>query len=151
MAGDILEIGKWLRQEHKEVSRLVAGLRKVAAEPPKGYAKWLEELREAFKEFHARMLRHFELEEDGGYLSQVLEARPTLSDRIGLLESEHRQIQMLIENLHPALAACRSDDRLLVHDCCIRIQVLLNCIRDHEAKENELVSQTHSTDLGAAD
>ena len=137
--------------EHREVERLISHLRELVTGPTGSRAKWLTTLCEAFKEFRARVHRHFELEEHDGYLESVQETRPTLAPQIALLQSEHRQLEPLLGCIEQILCSAGADDHLLTRDTCNRINDLLDYVKAHEVKEHNMVSETYATDLGAAD
>jgi hemerythrin-like domain-containing protein len=145
------KIADWLLEEHHQVEALADQLKQMATEPEGNRSQWLDNLRDCFKEFHTRILRHFELEEHGGYLDGVMEARPTLSNLVDQLAAEHRQLKPIIIGIEQMLAVANVEDELLIRDCRTRINALLDYIKEHEIKENAMVLDTHSTDLGGLD
>ena len=145
-------IAEWLRSEHEQVIVLSDRLRKcIAVVPRTGLQPWSTEIRNHFEHFRAHLLRHIALEEDKGYLSVVLERRPTLAPRVQRLAHEHRELIQLLDNLHRSLIGLTNDDRLLAQDCCRRIGDLLNVVERHEGEENDLVGFVFTEDIGTSE
>ena len=145
-------IAEWLQCEHEQVIVLSDRLRKcIAVVPRTGLQPWITEIRNHFEHFRAHLLRHIALEEDKGYLSVVLERRPTLAPRVQRLAHEHRELIQLLDNLHRSLTGLTHDDRLLAQDCCRRIGDLLAFVERHENEENDLVEFVFTDDLGSSE
>ena len=145
-------IAEWLQCEHEQVIVLSDRLRKcIAVVPRTGLQPWITEIRNHFEHFRAHLLRHIALEEDKGYLSVVLERRPTLAPRVQRLAHEHRELIQLLDNLHRSLIGLTNDDRLLAQDCCRRIGDLLNVVERHEGEENDLVGFVFTEDIGTSE
>lgn len=146
------DLAHWLREEHAMVEELVAGLRQHTVLLPRlNLAGWLGELRHKFDRFRNHLARHFELEEDDGYLIPVLERRPTLSPDVNRLKREHIELMRLIDLVAAELELVGAEDRLLAGDVRGRIEHLLLCLEDHENRENLLVSCAVTMDLGNKD
>lgn len=146
------DIGQWMREEHAKVEELADRLReRVGVVPRLNLERWLREVRHQFEHFRAHMVRHMALEEHNGYMSAVVERRPTLSPQVDRLNHEHLELSRLLETIHAALGQIGPDDRLLVRDCCRRIGELLNYIEHHENDENMLVTFVFTQDIGTKD
>ncbi|MCG3181169.1 MAG: hypothetical protein BIFFINMI_03544 [Phycisphaerae bacterium] len=146
-----LEAARWLLDEHRLVEKMTQELEDLSHEPRGGRQEWLDRLKSTFEQFHAHVLRHFDLEEVGGYLAQVIEARPTMAPRVDQLADEHRQLKPILSNLRAMLDDCRLEDRLVLSDCCSRVRMVLGYIDRHDKREIGMVLDTHLTDLGMAD
>jgi len=145
-------IAKWLRSEHEQVNVLADRLRACTAVIPRtSLAPWIAEIRGHFEHFRAHMIRHIALEEDKGYLSEVMVRRPTLAGRVERLAHEHRELIKLIDGLHRALSDLGDGDRLLAYDCSRRIDDLLGFVDHHESEENDLVEFVFTMDLGTSE
>ncbi len=94
----------------------------------------------------ARLQVHFALEEEGGYLREVLARRPGLGVHVARLEHEHEV--MLAD------AAVLSHQLLTVpppYDVRARIVRLLETLREHELAEHDLIQEALVVDLGGGD
>lgn len=93
-----------------------------------------------------RLRVHFALEEDGGYLSEVVVRRPGLQVRVVRLQRQHGTI----------LAEGAALARLLLsmpppHDARGRVIRLLESLREHELAEHDLLHEALVADLGGGD
>ena len=141
----------WLREEHTKVRNLLDRLReKVGVVPRANLGPWIEEVRDRFDHLRAHLTKHMALEEfeEGGYLSAVLERRPALSEKVEWLKHQHAEFIRIMDGIHRAVHELTPEDRLLVRDCCRRIEDLLSYIDDHDDDENMLVTYAFTQDLG---
>ena len=84
-------LAAWLREEHLKVEALADGLRQTVALVPRvATPAWLEELRDRLGKFRAHLFKHMAMEEDGGYMTQVLARRPGLAGRVDRLQHQQR-------------------------------------------------------------
>lgn len=93
-----------------------------------------------------RLRLHFALEEDGGYMTEVLVRRPGLQVHVTRLQQEHAVI----------LAEGAALARLLLsmpppRDARSRVVRLLEALRDHELAEHDLLHEALVVDLGGGD
>ena len=147
---DTKDYANWLKQEHQRASELAGVLReKVTCIPRGGFERWLVELRDRFDHLRAHLQKHMALEERGGYLTAVLEQRPTLSDAVGRLRNEHRELGRIMNGIHQTLHETAPQDTLMIRDTCARIQNLLGYVEHHEGRENSLVLSVFTEDIGA--
>lgn len=146
------DLAAWLREEHLQVEALADRLRQtVAVVPRTEMPVWLDELRERLSHFRAHLIKHMAMEEEDGYMAEVLERRPSLASRVTLLQHQHRQIRRLLDDLHQLLEDMTADQLLLAQDCGRRIDSLLDTIQRHEDAENDLVQFVFTEDLGTTD
>jgi len=146
------ELAVKLRAEHDAVEALSDRLREwVAVVPRANIGDWIAELRSRFEHLRAHLTKHMALEELEGYMKSVVETRPTLSPEVERLQHEHEEIGKIMASVHEAVEALKSVDRLLVRDCCRRIDNLLHYIEHHENDENLLLITSLTHELGAND
>jgi hypothetical protein len=93
-----------------------------------------------------RLRVHFALEEDGGYLREVLARRPGLGVHVARLEHEHEV--MLAEGTALARQLLSAPPP---RDVRVRIVCLLETLREHELAEHDLIQEALVVDLGGGD
>ncbi|HUU83618.1 MAG TPA: hemerythrin domain-containing protein [Phycisphaerae bacterium] len=144
------DLAQWMRQEHDRVEDLAGVLLKEVAAPPRTQVQeWLTHLRDRFDHMRAHLQKHMALEEQDGYLPSVVEQRPTLFDQVERLKHEHGEITRIMDGIHTALHEAGPDDRMLVRECCQRIENVLTEVQRHEADENLMVMSAFTRDIGA--
>jgi len=147
-----VDLAEWIRTESKVVEKLSGRLCKsVACIPQDNLISWLSELTGHFERFRAHFQKHMALEEGAGYLAPVLERRPSLSNEVEHLRSQHDQISILMTAIYQQLCELKPEQPLMMLDCCRRIENLVACIARHEQRENLIVSHVFAQDLGTSD
>jgi hemerythrin-like domain-containing protein len=146
------DIARWMREQHAKVEAVLAKLNgRVAAIPRANVGPWIEALRDEFERFRAHLQKHFALEEEGGYLTSVLQIRPTLHGEVDRLMAEHREISQLMTSIFDEVSRLQGDLPLHMRDACARIQNLIGILEQHEDHENMLVSHVFTQDIGSHD
>lgn len=93
-----------------------------------------------------RLRLHFALEEEGGYLHEIVAHRPDLQPRVAALLREHAA--MLTEGT--ALTRLLLGARVPL-DVTPRLVRLLEALRRHEGAEHDVFQQAFLDDLGSGD
>jgi hemerythrin-like domain-containing protein len=134
------DVAAWMAQEHAKVHELSGELRERVTG-----------LRNRFDDLATRLRRHASLEEKGGYLTHVVERRPTLSQAVDIIKREHEELATILRDLQAAVHELAPTDNLLLRDCCKRVEHFLTWVERHEEHENHLVLCAFTQDIGAVD
>lgn len=104
-----------------------------------------QQLREHLTALRQVLAPHFATEEEGGYLHEVVDARPDLSRRAETIGAQHHEI---LQHIDLTLGSV-SDKGLpsLAADA----QAVIDRIRDHEAAERALIQEAALRELSASD
>lgn len=146
------DLTTWMLEEHAKVAELADHLRKRVASPPRGDRDvWIADLRRECDEFATHMARHLAMEEEGGYLMQVVELRPSLSQAVEIIRNEHEELTQIFQEVQEAVHELAPADVLLLRDCCKRIEYLLTWLDRHEEHENHLVVYAFTQEWGGQD
>ena len=146
------DIAKQCRDEHLKVDFLTTRLRDWAAVVPRtNLGAWIRETQDRFEHLRAHMIKHMALEENEGYMASVIERRPTLTPEVDRLRHEHTEFLRIMDGIHRAVSELTPEDRLLIRDCCRRIDNLVHYIEHHEDDENLLVTFVFTHDIGTED
>lgn len=101
------------------------------------------------KELQASLCRHFHFEEQGGYMSQILDDAPHLHHAAQALLAEHARISTNLDSLIASVACLSPECPVTPLRGQLRQWVLL--VRDHESRENRLTQTACNQDIGADD
>jgi hemerythrin-like domain-containing protein len=146
------DLAFWLCEEHLELARSVELLQeKIAVVTSTNEQRWLDEVRKEFEHFRIHVNKHQSLEERDGYMVNVVEQQPALNTEVTRLAHEHGEFKHLMDGIRTELKGVLPDDKVLIRDCCHRIQNLLQYIQHHEKDENLLVISTCGQDFGTGD
>jgi len=140
-ARDSQSLAEAVLRQHAALDQQIDLLRDTLS----GRFEW-SQLGDTLESLEECMGRHFDLEEQGGYFSEVLDAAPRCQCHVDRLLKEH---QLMLEIMRQA--------RDLVGDGASRqeLRTLLggwiDLFHDHEARENRLALNVFNTDLGGGD
>ena len=141
---------KWLRSRHGDLNQYGDRLReKVVRTPPGAREKWIEDLRSRFDAFATCFQQQLASEEEGGYLAPLADARPTVAEAVTVLQREHLELTRIIDRLRSTVRALTPQSRLVLRDCCARIEDLLFWVERHEEHENHLMLYAFSEEAKA--
>lgn len=75
------EMAAWMQEQHKSLLGLSRVIKEhLVGQPGIDCAEWLHGLREAFMRLKAHLKLNYDVKRSGGYLSHVLDLRPTLTE-----------------------------------------------------------------------
>jgi hypothetical protein len=107
----------------------------------------LAELRARLSATQTHITEHFRFEEQNGYMDAVQKREPRLERAIQQLSEEHGQLaQSLAVLIEQAKAATSLDEPFRE-----AVRQWIKRVREHEARENELVQDAFDLDIGAED
>jgi len=95
---------------------------------------------------HLQLL--MEMEEQGGYLDDVGEQKPHLSDRAERLGMEHGVIRSETTRVLGLVQAATPEDDEGFAEACRELELLLARLDDHESRERELFFELYCEDEG---
>lgn len=123
--------------EHRELQQEVDEIRRWWSQVAEMGRPNFYEMAMRLRPFRAHLAAHFESEEQGGYMSDVVRAAPRLQDRVNALQRQHSEllwhIDSLIERLEgnvPFEYWCEAETAF---------QDLVRQLAGHENGENELM------------
>lgn len=112
-----------------------------------GRDSWAQALCAELKEMRTNLLEHFRTEEEGGYMETIRTDNPRLETRVAHLAEEHR---CLAGDLDQIIGAA-GDMVRLEQELSSRLQQWIAKLRDHEARETDLVQDAFNQDIGNKD
>jgi len=135
--------------QHEKLNREIDRIRDgdlLAPGPEAGTAA--VELKRAIGTFRASLREHFAFEEseEGGYLRQVIDARPTLKRSVERLLADHGSILAALADLEQASKPDESS--ATIKSGFIKT---VRRLRHHEAEEMELLQHAIMDDIGVCD
>ena len=108
----------------------------------------LSSLQFTIKSFKRHLERVMSLEEAGGYMADVLEARPYLEERTAGLAKDHAGFRARLQNLMPELDNIHEWDEPRFDQVCDDLRALLDDVDVHDAREIELLQEAILCDNG---
>ncbi len=106
---------------------------------------------EVFRDFRASLERHFDFEEEGGYLRAVTTRRPHHQDQVDALRAEHDTIRDIMARLSAELDADLTGDLPRCETFKNDFVELMRQFGRHEQAESELVMEVFWLEGGVSD
>ena len=126
---------------------LLADLRVLEQSARPSSGEGLADLRARLGATQTHVTEHFRFEEQNGYMEAVLKREPRLERAIQQLAEEHRSLaQSLAVLVERAKAGTSLDDPFREE-----VRGWVERVRQHEAREKEVVQDAFNLDIGAED
>ena len=147
------DVTSTVEAEHEHIKETMTLLADELARDvePADFPQWKLTYLWRLRDFQAMLLKHFDLEEEGGFTTDLLRLAPHRANQIRQVEAEHRKIMALLTQLTGLLK--RMDRLTDVRMARLRdqLQDLVALIRTHEAAECELIQAAYYEDFGVGD
>ncbi len=103
------------------------------------FADWRLEFMWRLRDLRNHLCKHFDLEEEGGFMTEIKEEAPEAIKKVEELETAHGQILIDLDEI---LAELKSIETKKVEELVSikgRVRKLMNTLRAHESAENEMM------------
>jgi hypothetical protein len=136
--------------EHKVLEHIKQALRVTLDwnAPVVSMPRKLSSLQFTMKSFRRHLERVMSIEEEGGYLIDVADAKPNLQSRIDALCVDHNRFRTHIRRIVPALEGLSEWEEERFSDVCGEIRNLLQAVDLHDALEIDLLQESLLMDEG---
>jgi hypothetical protein len=108
----------------------------------------LSSIQFTMKSFRRHLERVMSIEEEGGYLDEVAEARPSMQSRIECLARDHNRFRARIREIVPELDELNDWEEARFVEICDEIRTLLHEVDWHDALEIDLLQESLLFDDG---
>lgn len=108
----------------------------------------LDSVRFTFRSFQRHLERTLATEEEDGYLTDVIESKPTLQDKVDCLEKDHATIRKHLNQVLPALNLLSDWSESDFDGVCDSIRSLLEEVDQHDRQEINLLQESLLWDEG---
>jgi len=147
------EIAAKIREEHERIKQDMKKINTLAGAhvSQEGYAKWRLDLIWLLRDFKNALQKHFDLEEEGGFMTDVVKIAPQNINAVQKLETEHETMNAMMEEILTSLKDQEEKDDLKLEALRQRIGEFFEVLESHEAAEGDLIESTYLQDEGMAD
>ena len=142
-----------LRHEHEELRIQLAKTQQGVAERANDLraGRWIGRRRRAcpkeLVELELALLRHFQLEEEGGALADVLQVAPRYFGRAEALQAQHAGLARELGAIRELGELCGRSPECW-SELELRLATFARKLQSHERAENEISSRVYLEDLG---
>lgn len=142
-----------IEEGHKGLNQKMGGIKLASMKEvsSEDFANWRLEFIWQLRDFKNCLLRHFDLEEDGGFMKDVLSAAPESQPKVNVLKAEHRQFSKSLEKIMDTLKAMHKKDSEKLEQTRIELNEILATLLKHEEEEHRLLQRTYFREYDGAD
>jgi hemerythrin-like domain-containing protein len=108
----------------------------------------LSSMQFTIKSFQRHFDRVISIEEEGGYMADVVDAKPYMQERIDLLQRDHSRFRDRLRKLMPELNDIKEWEEPRFHQVCDDLRALINDVDRHNQREVELLQESMLVDDG---
>ena len=136
--------------EHQILQHVKAALRVTIdwKAPSVSLPRKISSVRFTLKSFKRHVERLMALEEEGGYLSAVIEQKPYLQARVDKLAGDHARLRARIRRIVPALEELNEWQEVDFDRTCEEIRAMLADVDRHDVQEVDLLQELCSDEGG---
>lgn len=102
----------------------------------------LSSLQFTIKSFQRHLERVMRIEEEGGYMSEVVDARPYLQNRINFLAGDHKRFRDRLRKLLPELNSISEWEQPRFVEVCTALSALLDEVDRHDKREIQVLQES---------
>lgn len=144
------DIASQIEKEHECIKRDMGDIKMAVMEKVslKNFPDWRLEFIWRLRDFKTHLLKHFDLEEEGGFMNEILSEAPETVNQIKKLEAEHSQIVSELDDILADLKEMHEKEIPKLEDIRNRVTQLMSTIRNHETAENNLIQKVYYQEYG---
>ncbi len=142
-----------VEEDHAGIRQHIGELREVLMREvrPEKFSDWRLEFMWQLRDFKNRLLKHFDLEEEGGFMREVLEAAPHTSREVQELKDEHQSLIRRLDEFLAVLKAMEHKDPEKLQTLRIELDDMVSQLRRHENREHILMQKAYYREYGGDD
>lgn len=151
MERDKTEVAEKIAKDHQSIRRYIGALNlsEMTEVDAKEFFDWKLEFIWQLRDFKNRLLKHFDLEEEGGFMEDIVKVAPHLSRKVSGLKVEHDQILMSLDEILFKLKRMKKKNDTELEQVQFELNDVITSLRDHENEENILMQQAYYREFGS--
>ncbi len=144
------DIAVQIEQEHACLKRDMVDIKETVTREvaEKEFPDWKLEFMWRLRDFKNHLSKHFDLEEEGGFMKEILTEKPEAMSKVKKLEAEHNQILSDLDGILKDLKMMDVRDFSKIEDIRNRVTQLVSTIHAHESAEQELMQAVYCQEYG---
>lgn len=150
---DKTSIASRVEQDHREINRQMAQLQASMKSDVRSedFSGWKLEFIWQLRDFKNRLLKHFDLEEEGGFMRDVLDAAPQFELKVNQLRDDHDRIAVGLDRLTSQLKRMQKIDPSRIERIRAGLAGIMTDLREHENEEHILIQRAYYREFGGGD
>lgn len=115
---------------------------------PDSFVEWKLEYIWRIRDFRNVLLKHFDLEESGGFITEIVKQAPEKAANAKQLNAEHGKIIRNLDQIISHIKFVENYDEVALKLIREEVEKFVESLRNHETKENELVQKAFYQEYG---
>jgi hemerythrin-like domain-containing protein len=142
-----------IQDEHARLEQIIQEIRDELNRPidSNGFGDWKLGFVWKIRDFQNELTKHFDLEEDGGFMEDVISRAPRFAPQIKTLEEEHIDAVKRLDDITARLKQLSAFDAQAWSEVSDEIMALFDSLEEHEAAERDLILEVYFQDIGVGD
>lgn len=142
-----------IQDEHARLEQIIQEIKDELNRPidVDGFSDWKLEFVWKIRDFQNELTKHFDLEEDGGFMEDVISRAPRFAPQIKTLEQEHTEAVKRLDGITATLKQLSAFDGHTWSEISDEIMALFDSLVEHEAAERDLILEVYFQDIGVGD
>ena len=151
MERDKTEVAEKIAKDHESIRRSIGALNlsEMTEVDAKEFFDWKLEFIWQLRDFKNRLLKHFDLEEEGGFMEDIVKVAPHLSRKVSGLKVQHDQILLSLDDILCKLQRMKKKNDTALEQVQFELNDVITSLRDHENEENILMQQAYYREFGS--
>jgi hemerythrin-like domain-containing protein len=116
--------------------------------PDEKYEEWRLEFMWQLRDFRNHCLKHFDFEELGGFMKDVLDDAPETKKIVNKLEQDHTALIKELDDILENLKTKEQKDQSKLEEIKSNVKHLIIRLKAHEKAENDLIQKVYSQEYG---
>lgn len=144
------DLASQIEKEHECIKRDMGDIKEEVTKDiaPQDFSDWRMEFVWRLRDFRNHLLKHFDLEEEGGFMNEILSEAPEAMNKVKKLEAEHGQIISNVDGILADLKEMQQKEISRFEEVRNRVTQLLTTVRNHEEAENDLIQKVYYQEYG---
>jgi hypothetical protein len=142
-----------IEQEHADLRKVIKEIETdIRKEPSKeDFTAWKLDFMRRFRDFQNELVKHFDLEEEGGFMEDLVARAPHHARQVDALELEHEDIATRLGAIADDLKRMNEHTMSELPGVRKRVQEVLEVLHSHEEAERDLIQKAYFQDIGVGD
>lgn len=144
------ETAEKVEREHRHLDKEMAELKTAAMKDvsPQEFPKWRLEFVWQLRDFKNMLLKHFDLEEEGGFMKDVLREAPHSERTVKHLKDEHGEFALQIDGIMAEIKTMQKKNPTELEKIRNALDQLFELLKRHEEEEHRLLQRTYFREYG---
>ncbi len=112
------------------------------------FSEWRLKFMWQMRDFKNRLLKHFDLEEEGGFMNDVISAAPHSERQVAGLKEEHNAISSSLDSILAKLKAMAEHNVESLEGIRTDLAGVFAVLREHENTEHQLMQRAFYREYG---